>query len=91
MTSGKPLDSAQNPIFERTGSGRARILTGLTATQLGASRKTCSFLPRSQIRSNKRFHGAGGLQRGVNGHDGSYSDEARYELQNAGTYFALAI
>ena len=56
MTSGKPLDSAQNPIFER-----------------------------------HRFHGAGGLQRGVNGHDGSYSDEARYELQNAGTYFALAI
>jgi hypothetical protein len=91
MTSGKPLDSAQNPIFERHRIRPGPALTGLTATQPGASRKTCSFLPRSQIRSNKRFHGAGGLHRRVNGHDGSYSDDARYELQNAGTYFALAI
>lgn len=67
MTSGKPLDSAQNPIFERHRIRPGPAFDGPHGHPAWRIEKTCSFLPRSQIRSHKRFHGAGGLQRGLTG------------------------
>lgn len=84
MTSGKPLDSAQNPIFERHRIRPGPAFDGPHGHPAWRIEKTCSFLPRSQIRSHKRFHGAGGLQRGVNGHDGDrISPEQQNQIREA--------